>query len=336
MEKITSEKIGEMTVRCYPSVRNTVDHKDLSLFLYLQVCQEDEFVKAICESLSCMDKAMPGYDETKKNNRCATISCICDQSRKDSHAAVRNPLIVLDVDLDDNDFLKSPGAAQNLSERLFELECVYATGLSCSGRGVYAIVYIGHNDDDGDFRAAFCALEKEFADRGVVIDKKCKNISRLRFASSYKPLIKKPHEIITAYQGRLADPEYKYEPKAVTCRTSNPGGFSDLDILSAVIDMLIESNYSTDDYNYWIHAAGLLRAYGHDGLMLFDRISAASSGYKDFQEVRRKFDEVRDFDRTNSIDKCNAYFFGLAKKVIGAGWKYLAAARIQNNKRNNI
>lgn len=313
-----------MIVRAYPSPKNTKLFRDISLGEYLLTCKDDAYIQDICEWLHNHKKGDDGYEEKKKSNRCATISCICaDGSRKDSAVVKRNPLIVIDIDMDDNPKLKEEDARISMLEDMILIPSAYAAGLSCSGKGIYVIIYIGHNYDDDDFRAAYDALEEDFAEQGIIIDEKCKNISRLRFASSHTMYMKKPNKDIVAYDKRI----YREKPSFEKHRevfSHDSMGVSKPEILREVIEMLIEHGYRTDKYNPWISCGFALQPFGSDGLEMFRRISEVSDKYKDYEDVVKKFGQLAD----PTITENDAYmkFFWLAKKIIGKGY-YLEAQR---------
>ncbi len=257
----------------------------------------------------------------KISNRCATISCICeDGARKDSSVIVRNPLIVVDIDRDDNLRMQDERFRMDLLHRLFSISSCYAAGISCSGKGIYLIIYIGHNYSDSDFKGAFAALEQEFLDANIKIDEKCKNISRLRFSSSHELMIKHASIDIEPYLKRIEKKQDRIEYPVHYFGDSF--GCTQHEILYEVITMLIESGFKADDYNYWISCGFALQPLGRLGLELFDRISQASDKYGGFSEVSKKFSEL--YNPSVTENDCYAKFYAIAKRLIGPGYYYEA------------
>ncbi len=317
---MTSKDISMINIRCYLNPQNTTTQRDLSLGHYLLIAQDDTEVKEICSYLLNHKKEEDGYKETKLRNRCATISCICENGkRKDSSVVVRNPLIVVDIDQGDNPQMQDDKFRKNLLGNLFNARSCYAAGISCSGKGIYLIIYIGHNYDDNDFKSAFAALEKDFAAVGIKIDEKCKNISRLRYASSHELMIKDASVEIEPYLKRGEIKPYRMEP---THYIGNSFGCTQNEILYEVITMLIESGFKADDYNYWISCGFALQPLGSLGLELFDRISQASDKYGGFSEVSKKFSELSNPSVTET--DCYTKFYSIAKRLIGPGYYYEA------------
>lgn len=323
-----SKNISSMPIRCYPSPMNTGTYRDISLGEYLLSCKSDEYVKGICDWLSAHKKTDDGYAERKTANRCATISCVCGESRKDSDVQRRNPLIVIDIDCQDNPRMSSYEYRSELLQRLALIPSAYAAGISCSGKGIFIIIYIGHNYSDDDFKGAYKALEEEFAESGIIIDEKCKNISRLRFASSHDVLIKKPTTDIPAYEKRVI--EEKSDLPGIVMNTGASLGVSKYEVLSEVIDMLIERGFHADGYNSWISCGFALQPFGTLGLDLFEKISRASGNYDGPASVQKKFGELQDSSITEN--DCYMKFFGLAKKLIGPGYYAKAEARVLERK----
>lgn len=326
---MTSKDISMMKIRCYLCPKVTDMHKDLPLGQYLMLARDDTNVKNICEYLKVHEKGQDDYDKMKMSNRCATISCICeDGTRKDSSVLVRNPLIVVDIDQDDNPCLRDGNSRMELFYRLFKIKCCYAAGISCSGKGIYLIIYIGHNIDDFDFKGAFFALEKEFMDADIKIDKKCKNISRLRYASSHDLLIKSASIEIEPYLRRVEKEQERIEPSLHYY--GNSFGCSPREILSEVVTMLIEGGFRADDYNSWISCGFALQPLGTLGLELFDRISQASNKYGGFNEVAKKYSEL--YKPSVTENDCYAKFYAIAKRILGPGYYFEAQRRILHRK----
>lgn len=325
-----AEQIGNMTIRVYASVDANSQFRDLTLFNYLMTCVEDKTVNEVCNRLASMQKSDPTYQAVKKHNHAATISGISEQGRTDAGVTRRNPLICIDIDADDNPGMKDP---EELARRLVNLPCAYASGRSCSGKGVYVILLLSSNDNDNDFKAAFSAIEEEFRASGIVVDTKCKNVSRLRFSSSYKPYIRHPKDDIKPYALRKYDEDA--EPKVHTKVRGSYMGIPKIEILREVISMLIQHGYVSDDYNSWLVDGFALYPLGDEGLQLYDMISRASSNYKGFSDVQKKFSQVSNSNWTE--DDCYRRFFGLAKKIIGPGSfnQAIANITIRLNVKNN-
>ena len=319
-----AEIIGKMKVRCYETVDANSNFKDFTLYDYLMTCTRDKVVTDVCTKLKNMDKSDPSYSFIKKRNRAATISCI-SPSRKDADTSLRNPLICIDIDAKENPKMTDP---DELAKRLVKSPCVYCSGVSCSGKGVYVIVLLSSNTDNDDFRASFEALEADFRASGVIIDAQCKNVSRLRFASAYEPYLKPWKDNVQPYEFRRFK-EKTVQHISVLGRQTYLG-IEKIKILKEIVRMLIVAGYRADTYAEWLQIGFLTYPLGEDGFQIFDAISSVSAGYKGSDSVRKKFEQVSDSQRTER--DCYVYFFGKAKKMIGPGYMYTAAANILKNK----
>lgn len=267
-----SSEIGNMWVSCYRGCydRNVAGNLLLSEFLGSECCDDPRLADRVA-SLRSMTKGTPEYDDMKKSIPCATISCLCNKWRSKENVIKRNPLIVIDIDLKDNPRLESCEFREKLKKGLIRWPYIYAVGTSCSGKGLFAIVLLSSNNNQLDFLGAFSALEEEFSHVNVVIDKQCKDITRLRIASPDPILVKAPSEEIIPYQQRIIkDVEKSVLPRLITA------GANQHEILSELIDMLVSQGYSTDNYDEWIKDGFLLQSIGQSGFEMFLRISRSS------------------------------------------------------------
>lgn len=262
-----------------------------------------------------------------------TISCACEDWRNTDYIVSRNPLICLDIDLADNkDKIGNMEQLIKVRDALFTWSCCYAAGTSCSGRGIFLIVALESNESDEEFVEYFNALSKDFADNGIVIDKQCKDVIRLRIASSDEVLVKK--EPVECYGNRLPTP--KPAPRVVhpMPKTFMGGLFTDFDLICEIIEMLIERGYSTDTYGDWLQCAFHLQPLGGKGLDFMLRISRQSSGYKNDREVEKKFNKDTINSQCDFSSAC-AYFCSIAKSIIGPGYYYEAQERLATRFKNN-
>lgn len=319
--------IGSMIIRAYPDITNVRKYRDLPLFNYLMTCTEDSHVKEICDRLSRLEKSDPMYRELKGRQYACTISAL-SSDRKDSGSTVRNPLICIDIDAQDNPFMKTYDITERLLEKLFSLDCVYAAGRSVSGRGIYLIILLSSNTDDEDFRAAFRAIEQDFKRSGIVIDPSCKNVSRLRFASSYKPFLKKANEDIRPYNIRLMS-EKRERREVVQPASEFYRGIPKKEILVEIVKLLKSYGYGypKGEYLRWLRDAFCLYPLGEDGVRIFDYLSQGGPTYGGIDEVRSKLDNVS--NSTCTFDDCFMHFCSVAKRYDKEYFNKAAAAAMK-------
>lgn len=322
----TAQEIGSYNVSTFRECdrRNVADKRPLIRFLR-NVCGDPRMAQCITMLRSLPYKS-DAYNFVKRHQIPAcTPSCVCEDYRGRDYVVERNPLICLDIDKADNEaIMDTPEKRLALRNALFQWSCTYAAGTSCSGLGIYIIVALESNTDDEEFLHYFLALQAEFAKYGIVIDKACKDVTRLRIGSSDEVLIKEGTVECWSEKKEPEQPQIKpYQP-----RESFMGGvISKEKLLIEVVNMLIEHGYRTDDYASWLNCAFALYPLGQDGLELLNTISSRSDGYEGYGSVARKFTNDVSNSRYSIDDSCR-YFFGKAKMMIGPGYAYNAQERI--------
>ena len=231
-------------------------------------------------------------------------------TRKHEYVLSKNNLLVLDIDKKDNPTI----TMDYLKTALFKLPYIYAVSKSIRGNGLFAIVLI---EDINQLVSHFKAIEKEYAECGIVIDAACKDLTRARFIS-YDPdiLIKRNTEIIP-YTKKYIEPVHIPTFKLPT-QSSN--SLSDDDVfVYKTISKIIDYGYSSDDYSQWLVDAFRLGTLGSLGEDLFLLLSKNSRGYKSERECLAKF---KDAERHTKFTREDAmrYYFSIAKKKFGDGW----------------
>lgn len=232
-------------------------------------------------------------------------------TRKHEYVLSKNNLLVLDIDKKDNPTI----TMDYLKTALFKLPYIYAVSKSIRGNGLFVIVLI---EDINQLVSHFKAIEKEYAECGIVIDAACKDLTRARFIS-YDPdiLIKRNTEIIP-YTKKYIEPVHI---PAFKLPTKSSNSLSDDDVfVYNCIEKLIDYGYSVSDYNSWWIDACRLSTLGSMGEDLFVHLSRQSAGYKSDSDAIKKFHNAlktsSKFDRESSM----CYYFGIAKKKFGNGW----------------
>lgn len=197
-------------------------------------------------------------------------------------------LLCIDIDLKDN-----PGGVMDKVPSLLEsLPYVAYASKSISGDGYFAIVPLEHPTHHLEH---YLAIEKEFKDEyGIVLDKQCKDVCRLRFATYDE----------SPYYNPQAAPYYKEEQtastKAATKRTeqgetftsttSLPPDNKNYDVARSLADLdqkiteVKEKGIVVDiKYDMWNALAMSLATLGEEGRERFHAISSTASNYdKDY------------------------------------------------------
>lgn len=98
-------------------------------------------------------------------------------SRRETHLAQHTGWLAIDIDLQDNTQLANFDNIRMVAQFRPEVGLLMR---SCSGTGYFGLVRLAYPDRH---KEQFKALLKEYAALGIVLDKSCGNIGRVRFAS---------------------------------------------------------------------------------------------------------------------------------------------------------
>lgn len=153
-----------------------------------------EYLRALRKEYGAKAKKMPEYIKTKKRLPGATLSglfeirddeCtrrdgskyIAPVSRRETHLKQHTGWLAIDIDLADNNHLSDFDNVRKLAGFRPEIALLMR---SCSGTGYFGLVRLAYPDRHKD---QFKALLKEYAAFGIMLDRQCGNIGRVRFAS---------------------------------------------------------------------------------------------------------------------------------------------------------
>lgn len=237
-------------------------------------------------------------------------------------------LMAIDIDGKDNPDITN---IESLKDRISTKKYILYCGLSVSGRGLFCIVKISNPQKHLEH---FFALEKEFADMGVVVDSACKDITRLRFfsyddnayynatASVFDQCIEKSSEkSISVKSDRKKTEQQKRHP--IKIKNNEEIDFMELAMKSTfessrfflsptatcrqrAIYLLMERVMGkkidiTEEYGDWIFVCSIIAMnFGEDGRNLFHDISQYYPNYDEY-ECDHKYDEMLTKKYTPSI-----------------------------------
>lgn len=239
-------------------------------------------------------------------------------------------LMAIDIDGKDNPTITN---IESLKERISTKAYILYCGLSVSGRGLFCVIKIS---DPTKHLEHFFALEKEFADIGVIIDSACKDITRLRFfsydenayynltASVFDQCIERPSQRPISVR---TDHKKRKQPKQHSLKIKNN---EEIDLMELAmkstfdnsrfflsptatgrqraIYLLMEMAMNkkidiTEEYGDWIFVCSIIAMnFGEDGRNLFHDISQYYPSY-DENECDRKYDELLTKDYKPSTKK---------------------------------
>lgn len=164
-----SDKMKKIDIRYFDNKESQSSPKPINL---IDWCVTDRFRLFVEMIRQCGSKEES--DRLKGKLPCAMPSL----QMNGSHSG----FIAIDVDGENHgDNLEYTPA--ELKEKISSIKNVAYCGYSCSGKGVWALIPIF---DETKHLEHFKALEVVFQSIGLTLDKSCKNVNRLRFAS-YDP-----------------------------------------------------------------------------------------------------------------------------------------------------
>jgi len=150
---------------------NTVPALNISIFQFYENIVCCDYVNEVNKVRSITDKKQ--RDAIKSTLPAFTISGTFTQ-RGNDYLIQHSGFIAIDIDANDNPNITDWAG---LRDTLGTWNEILMAALSVSGRGVFCIIPLSYPHKH---KAQFEALEKDFAALGLVIDKACKDVSRLR------------------------------------------------------------------------------------------------------------------------------------------------------------
>ena len=241
---------------------------------------------------------------------CATVSGRFTERKRDK-VAEYSGLIAIDIDYKDN--VEVMPEVPNI---LKQMDFVIYAGKSISGDGYFAICRV---DDPKRLKEHYLALEKDFKEYGITIDKACKDTTRLRFASYNEEPYYNPYAL--TYYKMVGEPKREtrvsttYTPREFCYHTTSTDNAQRVE---EQIKYLIDNNLTLpDDYHSWFKIGmSLCSEFGESGRQYFHSISSLSPKY-DRYECDNQYDKiVESYGSGNDIGLGTLmYMFKEAKRV---------------------
>ena len=288
------KSLFDTKISYYSNVENNVG-TEISLRDFL-FC--DKYKEQIEHIRSIKDEEL--QKSLKKQLPLATISGTFAPTRKAENLVVHSNLLCIDIDKKDNldvtwfDDLKHEW--HNISQILY-------AGHSTRGEGWFAIFRIAYPDKH---KAQFEALQRDFACSGLVIDRACKDVCRMRFIS-YDP---EPYvnEAATLYN------KVWVEPKPTTHVSYS--GCEDMEQVEKCCQIIAARGIDiTATYDDWFRVGAALASLGERGRSLYHLVSSQNAKYK-AAETDKKFDN---FLRNVSSINIGTFFHICSQH--GINWK---------------
>jgi hypothetical protein len=259
------DSILNIDVSCFANYESTVP-KPVNLLRWLKSDKYKAEVEAIRNEKDkderyklkeMLPAITPSGIFTERNTRCLT-----------QHSG----FIAFDIDLKENTSIANYG---ELKSEISKIKNVAYAGSSVSGTGLWGLIPIAQPDKH---QHHFKALENSFKKRGIVIDSKCKDVTRLR-GYSYDPDGYFNHHAITFTA--IVEP-----PKSIA-RRYKVTGTDDRATVESVLNKLTFD--VTSDYGTWFEmGCALANAFGEDGRDYFHAVSRWHPNYSQ-QETDRQF-----------------------------------------------
>lgn len=269
----------DVEVSCYKGASDNIGSPiNLKEFLF-----SDRF-KGVAEDIR--QKATPEERHEYKKGKVHEIPAITISglfSVRDSKSLVSHSgLICIDIDHKDN----TPEIMAKVPSILKSLPYVCYSAKSISGDGYFAIVPL---ENPKHFRQHYNALEEEIKSYGITIDKSCKDITRLRFATYDDEYYYNPSASPFYLEVDTTQPLDRKQSKQFVSSSTH----SDEDRVKGEIEFLKNNSISLpDDYGTWFKLAmSLNSSLGEKGRKYFHELSSMSNKY-DKYECDNQYDEV--------------------------------------------
>jgi len=202
---------------------------------------------------------------------CATISGLFSARKKDK-LIIHSGYICIDIDAGDNPHIKD---FNNLRCELTNITNVAYVSLSASGNGVFCLVPVKYPEKHKEH---FEALKNDFKTLGIVIDKSCGDVTRLRFCSYDENLYyNKDAELYIKLKGKSISNKSNISRRKKTRRS--------LEVTNTKIERIVKQIESceediTEGYDQWFRlGCALAHELGEEGRSIFHRISQFSNKY---------------------------------------------------------
>ena len=230
----------------------------------------------------------------------ATISGTFAPIRKAENLVTHSNLLCIDIDKKDN---MGVDWFDDLKHEWHNIPQILYAGRSIRGKGWFAIFRIAYPDKH---KAQFEALQRDFVSSGLVIDKACKDVSRMR-TISYDP---EPYvnEAATLYN------KVWVEPKP-TIHIPYSGGDDKEDVEKCCRIIADRGIDITATYDDWFHVGAALASLGERGRSLFHLVSSQNAKYK-AAETDKKFDNLLRYVSSINLGT----FFHICSQY-GINWK---------------
>ena len=228
---------------------------------------------------------------------CVTPSGLFGSNHSLDNLIKHSGLLVIDIDKKDqtNDM-------SVIYNQLIRLDNIAYLGKSCSGTGLFGIMPIA---DITKHKEHFLAIEKDLKDKGIIIDKSCKDITRLRYYS-YDPDAYFNEKAIP-YTSTLIGKQKQYNYDNTKINTED-------EKLNKVIEDIQKNHINiAESYDNWRDIAAILyNEFEEKGRTVFHIISSQSKKY-DKNDTDEMFDKISEYEYEELTIATLYYLYNEAK-----------------------
>lgn len=244
------------------------------------------------------------YNALKGKLFAFTPSCVCKgETIKKENVIHINNVIAIDIDGSDNPNL----SVDKMKEIVTKLPFVRYCSLSAGGKGIYCLIpFLKEYANKNNFKEVFNALQSDFKEKGITIDKQCCDYTRQRYVSYDSndywndkcilydkkktiPINNRPQISLRAKEG--------VSMKEGTDRESRPITQKDKNKLRMVFDDIQANNIViTNCHNDTLTLCNIFyNTFGYDGLNCIHVLRRQRKGY-DSAKLDSTFDYVANSD----------------------------------------
>lgn len=316
---ITTTEIENINIGLYKNAKSTKRSDIIRLkdfLLPLQTYNKDKII----ELRQIKDEKQ--QKEFKLNNILGvTVSALLGENRNKSNIIQHNNIMCIDVDEEDNKELFSRYSIEEIKKIIFDLDFVYCVCLSCRGKGFYFLVPI---PDSRDIDIYYTSMYYKLKRYGIIIDKHCKDVTRIRFVSyDNNILIKRDCEIrifdeVSEEQINEKKRELENARRIIHCKKLQTHD-ERINYLRETVEYMIYKGYDTGGHwGEWATVGKYLKTLGEDGRILFHRLSESSSSYKGYNDVEKNWSR---FKECETEDVALGKFYTMVRNLYGDNWR---------------
>jgi len=270
-DKVMKNNVLNVKVSLFKNAKANIPLRTVTLYDWL-VSEENK--RLISRLRLCKD--IETKKKLKENLPCITPSGVFT-TRAAKNLVNHSGIICIDIDKKGNEDLENFSEMKDLIQ---VLDCVAYCSLSASGEGYFVLIPIKEPDKHKEH---FERLKLDFAACGIVIDKGCSDVSRLRFASyDEKPYINLGAKQYYRGIGKKQMPQIKKRNNSKKVKEQVNSLIDTIDLLG--IDI-------TGKYDDWFAiGCSIAKEYGESGRELFHTVSKFHVNYS-HEETDKKYSD---------------------------------------------